>query len=132
MSTQYRLVQSGKTASGGCSAGPRFVRAVAPLIIIIIIYTLQVAHYAQFGDKRNENIEFRHLNQSGNYMHHLLFQSITMHFVFMGFVCFSLSTVFISSNNINQLIFVMVKCVADLPSGDEGGDSMFLRNVGSD
>jgi hypothetical protein len=27
MSTQYRLVQSGKTASGGCSAGPRFVRA---------------------------------------------------------------------------------------------------------
>jgi hypothetical protein len=37
MSTQYRLVQSGKTASGGCSAGPRFVRAVAPRIIIIII-----------------------------------------------------------------------------------------------
>jgi hypothetical protein len=32
MSTQYRLVQSGKTASGGCSAGPRFVRAVAPRI----------------------------------------------------------------------------------------------------
>jgi hypothetical protein len=27
MSTQYRLVQTGKTASGGCSAGPRFVRA---------------------------------------------------------------------------------------------------------
>jgi hypothetical protein len=27
MSTQYRLVQSRKTASGGCSAGPRFVRA---------------------------------------------------------------------------------------------------------
>jgi hypothetical protein len=27
MSTQYRLVQSGKTASGGCSASPRFVRA---------------------------------------------------------------------------------------------------------
>jgi penicillin V acylase-like amidase (Ntn superfamily) len=27
MSTQYRLVQSGKTASGGCSAGSRFVRA---------------------------------------------------------------------------------------------------------
>jgi hypothetical protein len=29
-------VQSGKTASGGCSAGPRFVRAVAPRIIIDI------------------------------------------------------------------------------------------------
>jgi hypothetical protein len=25
-STQYRLVQWGKTASGSCSAGPRFVR----------------------------------------------------------------------------------------------------------
>jgi hypothetical protein len=33
MSTQYRLVQSGKTASGGCSAG----QAVAPRIVIIII-----------------------------------------------------------------------------------------------
>jgi hypothetical protein len=34
MSTQYRLVQSGKTASGGCSASPRFVRAVAPRIYL--------------------------------------------------------------------------------------------------
>jgi hypothetical protein len=33
MSTQYRFMQSGKTASGGCSAGPRFVRAVAPRIL---------------------------------------------------------------------------------------------------
>jgi hypothetical protein len=41
MSTQYRLVQSGKTASGGCSAGPRFVRAVAPRIIIIILLGAQ-------------------------------------------------------------------------------------------
>jgi hypothetical protein len=36
MSTQYRLVQSGKTASGGCSAGPRFVRAVAPRLYLFI------------------------------------------------------------------------------------------------
>jgi hypothetical protein len=36
MSTQYRLVQSGKTASGSCSAGPRFVRAVAPRIYYFI------------------------------------------------------------------------------------------------
>jgi hypothetical protein len=35
MSTQYRLVQSGKTASGGCSAGPRSVRACSARIIII-------------------------------------------------------------------------------------------------
>jgi hypothetical protein len=40
MPTQYRLVQLGKTASGGCSSRPRFVRAVAPRIIIIYIKTL--------------------------------------------------------------------------------------------
>jgi hypothetical protein len=37
MSTQYRLVQSGKTASGGCSAGLSSSEPVAPRIIIIII-----------------------------------------------------------------------------------------------
>jgi hypothetical protein len=37
MSTQYRLVQSGKTASGGCSAGQGSLQPVAPRIIIIII-----------------------------------------------------------------------------------------------
>jgi hypothetical protein len=37
MSTQYRLVQSGKTASGGCSAGQGSPEPVAPRIIIIIM-----------------------------------------------------------------------------------------------
>jgi carbohydrate-binding DOMON domain-containing protein len=37
MSTQYRLVQSAKTASGGCSAGQGSSEPVAPRIIIIII-----------------------------------------------------------------------------------------------
>jgi hypothetical protein len=37
MSTEYRLVQSGKTASGGCSAGQGSSEPVAPRIIIIII-----------------------------------------------------------------------------------------------
>jgi hypothetical protein len=37
MSTQYRLVQSGKTASGGCSAAQVSSEPVAPRIIIIII-----------------------------------------------------------------------------------------------
>jgi hypothetical protein len=37
MSTQYRLVQSGKTASGGCSAGQGSSEPVPPRIIIIII-----------------------------------------------------------------------------------------------
>jgi hypothetical protein len=39
MSTQYRLVQSGKTASGGCSAGQGSSEPVAPRIIIIITIT---------------------------------------------------------------------------------------------
>jgi hypothetical protein len=38
MSTQYRLVQSGKTASGGCSAGQGSSEPVAPRIIIIMTY----------------------------------------------------------------------------------------------
>jgi hypothetical protein len=37
MSTQYRLVQSGKTASGGCSAGQGSSEPVAPRIIYLVI-----------------------------------------------------------------------------------------------
>jgi hypothetical protein len=33
-----------------------------------------------------------------------------MQFVFIGFAWFSLQTAIISLNNVNQLIFVMVKC----------------------
>jgi carbohydrate-binding DOMON domain-containing protein len=36
MSTQYRLVQSGKTASGGCSAGQGSSEPVAPRIYFFI------------------------------------------------------------------------------------------------
>jgi carbohydrate-binding DOMON domain-containing protein len=36
MSTQYRLVQSGKTASGGCSAGQGSSEPVAPQIYYYI------------------------------------------------------------------------------------------------
>jgi hypothetical protein len=47
-------------------------------------------------------------------MHHLLLRfSNTAFFpqsVFMGFVRISEQTVIISLNNVNQLIFVMVKC----------------------
>jgi carbohydrate-binding DOMON domain-containing protein len=35
MSTQYRLVQSGKTASGGCSAGQGSPEPVAPRIYLL-------------------------------------------------------------------------------------------------
>jgi hypothetical protein len=37
-------------------------------------------------------------------------QSVTLYFVFMGFAWFALQTAITSLNNINQLIFVMVKC----------------------
>jgi carbohydrate-binding DOMON domain-containing protein len=39
MSTQYRLVQSEKTASGGCSAGQGSSEPVAPRIFLF--FTLQ-------------------------------------------------------------------------------------------
>jgi hypothetical protein len=40
MSTQYHLVQSAKTASGGCSAGPRFVRACSASDLFFILFIL--------------------------------------------------------------------------------------------
>jgi carbohydrate-binding DOMON domain-containing protein len=38
MSTQYRLVQSGKTASGGCSAGQGSSEPVAPRIYLFLFF----------------------------------------------------------------------------------------------
>jgi hypothetical protein len=40
MSTQYRLVQSGKTASGGCSAGQGSSEPVAPRIYFFFFYLM--------------------------------------------------------------------------------------------
>jgi hypothetical protein len=40
MSTQYRLVQSGKTASGGCSAGQGSSEPVAPWIYLLFLFIL--------------------------------------------------------------------------------------------
>jgi hypothetical protein len=53
---------------------------------------------------------FNPLRPSGKYMNHLLWQSVMMHFVFIGLAWFSLQTAIISLNSVNQLIFVMVKC----------------------
>jgi hypothetical protein len=39
MSTQYRLMQSGKTASGGCSAGQGSSEPVVPRIYLFIFYS---------------------------------------------------------------------------------------------
>jgi hypothetical protein len=46
---------------------------------------------------------FNLLKPSGNYMSHLLFQSITLRFVSMGLVCFSIWTRITALNSINQL-----------------------------
>jgi hypothetical protein len=43
-------------------------------------------------------------------MNHLLWQSVMLDFVFIGFAWLSLLTAIISLNSVNQLIFVMVKC----------------------
>jgi hypothetical protein len=40
MSTQYHLVQSGKTASGGCSAGQGSSEPVAPRIYLFKVHAL--------------------------------------------------------------------------------------------
>jgi hypothetical protein len=45
MSTQYRLVQSGKTASGGCSAGQGSSEPVAPRIKIKKIKRPKIIFY---------------------------------------------------------------------------------------
>jgi hypothetical protein len=50
------------------------------------------------------------LKPNGYYMYHPLYLSVTMYFVFMNLVRFSVLTAIISLNGINQLIFVMVKC----------------------
>jgi hypothetical protein len=50
------------------------------------------------------------LKTSGNYMYRLLEQEVALHFLYTAFAWFSMLTVIISLNNVNQLIFVMVKC----------------------
>jgi hypothetical protein len=51
------------------------------------------------------------LNPKGS-VHHLLLQSVMLVSVFVSFVWFSLkAAAIISLNSVNQLIFVMVKCV---------------------
>jgi hypothetical protein len=50
------------------------------------------------------------LRPSGNHVNHLLWQSVMLHFVIIGFAWLSLQTAIISLNSINQLIFIMEKC----------------------
>jgi hypothetical protein len=55
MSTQYRLVQSGKTASGGCSAGQGSSEPVAPRIYFFYFYYINVV---SIGQKLMSSIQF--------------------------------------------------------------------------
>jgi hypothetical protein len=72
-----------------------------PIYFFLILSIYSTAHYNCFA-----------LKSSGNYMYHLLQQSVTVHFAFMGFIWFSLYTAIISLNSVNRLIFLMVKiCV---------------------
>jgi hypothetical protein len=55
---------------------------------------------------RTANAFLNPLKPSGNYIYHRLLQSITLYFVYLiRFLAI------ISSNSVNQLIFLMVKCV---------------------
>jgi carbohydrate-binding DOMON domain-containing protein len=47
MSTQYRLVQSGKTASGGCSADQGSSEPVAPRIYYYLLFIKHVQSYSK-------------------------------------------------------------------------------------
>jgi hypothetical protein len=58
MSTQYRLVQSGKTASGGCSAGPRFVRASSATDLFIYNWATFSMCYVLHGTLKQYRILF--------------------------------------------------------------------------
>jgi hypothetical protein len=51
MSTQYRLVQSGKTASGSCSAGQGSSEPVAPRIYYLFLFLFILLKDHLFGDQ---------------------------------------------------------------------------------
>jgi carbohydrate-binding DOMON domain-containing protein len=70
MSTQYRLVQSGKTASGGCSAGQGSSEPVAPRIYFFILVTSMDQTVSLFVHKQkhkthqtvDQQLSFSHQN----------------------------------------------------------------------
>jgi D-alanyl-lipoteichoic acid acyltransferase DltB (MBOAT superfamily) len=55
-------------------------------------------------------VHFNPLKPRGNSVYQLLYQLVTLHFVFVGFIWFLASTWIIFLNNVNQLISVMVNC----------------------
>jgi carbohydrate-binding DOMON domain-containing protein len=55
MSTQYRLVQSEKTASDGCSAGQGSLEPVAPRIYLTTLTVLTDYNGCHFGKRHFEN-----------------------------------------------------------------------------
>jgi hypothetical protein len=56
MSTQYRLVQSGKTASGGCSAGQGSSEPVAPRTLSTLPLSACMVVAGQFTSHKNKDV----------------------------------------------------------------------------
>jgi hypothetical protein len=57
------------------------------------------------------------LKPAGNYMYHILQQSVTLHFVICEFLCLLVNTAIISLNSNKKLVFVMERCVISLKYG---------------
>jgi D-alanyl-lipoteichoic acid acyltransferase DltB (MBOAT superfamily) len=70
---------------------------------------LQGLRDGSWSDSVAQEENIKPLRPSGNYMNHLLWQSVMLHFVFIGFAWFSLWTDIISLNSVKKLIDVMVK-----------------------
>jgi hypothetical protein len=65
MSTQYRLVQLGKTASGGCSAGQGSSEPVAPRIFFYYFYAYPVNIMKNVNKKAVRKCKLK----AGNYIY---------------------------------------------------------------
>jgi hypothetical protein len=78
------VVVAGKRAAGipGCQVTIAAVTTLSTIFLQCVIIT-----------------RFNPLEPSGKYTYHLLQQSVTLHFVFTCFVCFSLQTAIISLNS---------------------------------
>jgi hypothetical protein len=63
----------------------------------------------EVNDSHPSSAVIKHLKPSGNYMYHVLWESINLYVVITCLVSLSMKTAIISLNSVNQLIYVMVK-----------------------
>jgi hypothetical protein len=96
MSNQYRLVQSGKTASGGCSAGPRFITACSATVKKgVVFYTFDIWTSPEDGPIRTETCS-DNKNRSGvDWLNiHIICNAVESSFLTLAFVYTSLKALF--------------------------------------